>query len=63
MEIASGEALVSQRREQLQSGWKTLFLLKCCEMLGAEGVMRKQRYDTSDLLWSVGYIGGRDLPA
>lgn len=34
MEIASVEARVSQRREQLQSGWKSLFLLKCCEMPG-----------------------------
>ena len=50
MEIASVEAPVSQRREQLQSGWKTLFLLKCCEMLGAEKVTRREKYDTSNLL-------------
>lgn len=37
MEIASVEAHVSQRRERLQLGRKTLFLLNLCEMLRAGG--------------------------
>lgn len=50
MEIASVEAHGSQRKEQPQSGRKTSLLLKCCETLGANGVMRQERYDPSDLL-------------
>lgn len=43
MEIASAEACMSQRREQLQPGWKMLFFIECHEMLGCREGHEKEK--------------------
>lgn len=56
MEIVSAEAHMSQRREQLQPGWKTLFLLNATQCWGAERVTRRKRYDASNFCSQGGIL-------